>query len=188
MAIQLKIRKVTKRDLVSFTAGVLIMIIVFMPFVMQPTFTFVESEVLYSEDAIVYNQVYNEIFDSLGEAGENSFLVLKTFNITMGIGVSMELTYSDNINIERFVFYEIEEGVVFRKVTLDTVPNPYIRIASMDGDGVYGIALFCTRISSSESISITRYFPERVLLKFKSSNCPFSKALGVAPSSLYSLP
>jgi hypothetical protein len=132
------------------------MFIIFMPFVMQPTFAYVEGEVLYSEDAIVYNQLYYEIFDSLGEAGRDSLVFLKMFNVTAGDGVSIEISYNnDSVRVERFVFYKIEEDMIFRKLSTDIVPNLYNQIVEIDGNGVYGLALFCTRISDVESISFT---------------------------------
>jgi hypothetical protein len=141
---------------IAFVFGILIMFIFLMPFTIRPSLSYVESEVLYSEDAILYNQMYNEIFDSLGEAGEDSFLLIETFNITQGIGFSVELIYNEAaVDVERLVIFQREDGVVYRKVTLSTVSSPYMKIVEIDTFGLYGIALFCTHISSLEPVLLS---------------------------------
>jgi len=156
MSILRVFKSIGRKEAVAFIAGVLITIIIIMPFTMQPILAYVESEVLYSEDAVVYNQIYNEVFDSLGEAGEDSFLLLETFNITKGDAISIELSYNAaSVKVERFVFYKIEDDVILRKITLDEVPSSYVRIADIDGSGVYGIVLFCTHVNSIEDVSIS---------------------------------
>jgi hypothetical protein len=149
-------KKVNKENMTAFVSGLLIMFIVCIPFAIQPTFAYVKGEVLYSEDAVVYNQVYNEVFDSLGEAGENSFLLLETFNITDGYGVGIELSYNAvSVDVERLVFYKKENDIIFRKLVTNNVSSPYTEIIEIDGGGLYGIALFCTCINNSEPVLIS---------------------------------
>jgi len=127
---------------------------VIFPLMMSRPYQAVYHGSIYSEDSIEYNALYQQVFDSNGNASTDDFFLFVYYSVDMGAAVVVTLDLVEG-SVEIYAIAIFLIGVETTIVEETTYPElNYIHSFSLESYGVYGVVVFGHRLSSSVGVEI----------------------------------